>query len=66
MHNDYRQDKKVLIVANYDRFLFPSCIAFNLLYPENEETFFLSQSFLLRASDYSKLADEASFETFQI
>lgn len=39
MHNDYRQEKKVLIVANYDRFQFLICITLNLLYPEDDETF---------------------------
>lgn len=42
VHNDYTQDKKVLIVVNFDRFLFPSYIPFNFLYPKNEEIFFPS------------------------
>lgn len=68
MLNDYRQKKKVLIVANYDRVQFPSCITFNLLYPEDDEIFTPSslQSFSLMVSNYCKLADEVSFKTFQI
>lgn len=31
-------EKKVFTVANYDRFQFPRCITFNLLYPEDDET----------------------------
>ena len=67
VHNDYSEDKKVLIVVNSDRFPFPSYITFNFLYPKNEEIFFPSSpSFLLMARNYYKLADEVPFKTFQI